>query len=88
LLSGSTAEPAETLVRRPAHLRPTPPSPSPSNEAHRILTRLGARDRLSAGESTFAIEMKETSAILAQVDANSLAVIDELGRGTSPKEGG
>ena len=66
-------------------MRP-PPSPSPSF-AHRILTRLGARDRLSAGESTFAIEMKETSAILAQVDANSLAIIDELGRGTSPKEG-
>jgi len=53
----------------------------------RILTRLGARDRLSAGESTFAIEMKEASAILNQADANSLAIIDELGRGTSPKEG-
>ena len=54
---------------------------------NRILTRLGARDRLSAGDSTFAIEMKETSAILGQADAHSLAIIDELGRGTSPREG-
>lgn len=53
----------------------------------KILTRLGARDRLSAGESTFAIEMKETSAILGQADANALAIIDELGRGTSPRDG-
>lgn len=53
----------------------------------KILTRLGARDRLAAGESTFAIEMKETSAILGQADENSLAIIDELGRGTSPRDG-
>jgi DNA mismatch repair ATPase MutS len=53
----------------------------------KILTRLGACDRLAAGESTFAIEMKETSAILGQVDVNSLAIIDEIGRGTCPGEG-
>ena len=53
----------------------------------RIMTRLGARDRIQAGESTFAIEMKETSAILQQVDRESLAIIDELGRGTAPREG-
>ncbi len=52
-----------------------------------IMTRLGARDRIQAGESTFAIEMKETSAILNQVDSYSLAIIDELGRGTAPREG-
>lgn len=48
---------------------------------------MGARDRIAAGESTFAIEMKETSAILNQVDKYSLAILDELGRGTSPNEG-
>lgn len=54
---------------------------------NRIMTRMGARDRIAAGESTFAIEMKETSAILNQVDKYSLAILDELGRGTSPNEG-
>ena len=53
----------------------------------RIKTRLGARDRIAAGESTFAIEMTETAAILNQSDRYSLAIIDELGRGTSPTEG-
>lgn len=53
----------------------------------RIMTRMGARDRIAAGESTFAIEMKETSAILNSADKYSLAILDELGRGTSPQEG-
>ncbi len=64
-----------------------PCSDSRISPVSKILTRLGARDRLSAGESTFAIEMKETSAILGQTDENSLAIIDELGRGTSPRDG-
>lgn len=64
-----------------------PCSGSMIDPVNRIMTRLGARDRIQVGESTFAIEMKETSAILRQVDKHSLAIIDELGRGTSPREG-
>lgn len=64
-----------------------PCSESLIDPVNRIMTRLGARDRIQAGESTFAIEMKETSAILHQVDRHSLTIIDELGRGTAPIEG-
>lgn len=53
----------------------------------RVFTRMGAYDRLAAGESTFCVEMTETAAVLRHAQPSSLVVLDELGRGTSTQDG-
>lgn len=53
----------------------------------RIFTRIGASDFLVGGESTFMVEMKETSEILQRATEKSLIVLDEIGRGTSTFDG-
>ncbi len=88
-MSGKSAVLRQTaLVTLMAHMGSFVPAESARIPlTDKIFTRVGASDNLSAGESTFMVEMNETASIINNISPRSLILLDEIGRGTSTYDG-
>ncbi|RYZ29507.1 MAG: DNA mismatch repair protein MutS, partial [Chitinophagaceae bacterium] len=84
-MSGKSALLRQTaLITLMAHIGSfVPASEANISLTDKIFTRVGASDNLSAGESTFMVEMNETASIINNVSPRCLILLDEIGRGTS-----
>ncbi|MCL2170708.1 MAG: DNA mismatch repair protein MutS [Defluviitaleaceae bacterium] len=94
LITGANMAGKSTLLRQLAHLAImaqmggfVPCDFFDMQICDRIFTRIGASDDLAAGQSTFLVEMSETAIILNNATPHSLVILDEIGRGTSNRDG-
>lgn len=94
LLTGANAAGKSTLMRTTALAAILsqigcyiPASKACLSPIDKIMTRLGANDNIMQGKSTFFVELSETKKLLSNATANSLVILDELGRGGSSSDG-